>query len=355
MKLKIRQLTFAREYRGYSQSDLARNIPGLSQSNLSKFEKGINTLSDELLRRIIDFLNFPVAFFDKTISNSVENPHYRKRASTSKKDVISIESSIRLFGYIIDQMNESIEWPEFKLEPIDLEDGYSVKNIANHTRKRLGILPGDPVRNIISLLESHGIIVVEIEFNDKFDGACIRTDAGFPLIVINRRFSNDRKRRTLAHELGHLLMHVLGSFPLSDYRNDKEREKEADLFASEFLMPENDIKNSLYGLKLSELAGLKRTWLTSMASILRRAYELNCIDKDRYTYLNIEMSRLGYKKNEPIDVYIDDPTLFRRGYELHKIDLEYSDEELSNAFCLPIDVVNKYYKQSILKGKLRVA
>lgn len=78
MELNHKQLTFAREYRGYSQTDLASKIPGLSQSNLSKFEKGLSTLSDDLKMKIVDFLNFPAAFFCQKISNTIENPHYRR-------------------------------------------------------------------------------------------------------------------------------------------------------------------------------------------------------------------------------------------------------------------------------------
>ena len=354
MEINFRQLTFAREYRGYSQTDLAKQIPGLSQSNLSKFEKGISTLSEELLKKVIDFLDFPIAFFGKNFSNYVENPHYRKRTTIPRKGVKSIESSIRLIGYLVDQMSESIEWPQFNLDPLNVEDGFSVSNIAQHTRKCLGLKPGEPVKNIFQLLERHGIVIVEADLLDKFDGASIRTDEGTPIIIINRFFSNDRKRFTVAHELGHLLMHVLGGFPIPDFRGDKEREKEADSFASEFLMPETDIKLSLYGLKLSGLAELKRYWLTSMASILRRAFVLNCIDKDRYTYLNIEMSRMGYKKNEPIDVFIDSPTLFTKGYEMHIDDLEYSDNELSQAFSVPNDIIETFFNQGLGRGRLKV-
>ena len=352
--INFRQLIFAREYRGFSQTDLATKIPGLSQSNLSKFEKGISTLSDDLIVRIIEFLDFPASFFNLKICNRVENPHYRKRVTINKKDVINIESSIRLIGYIIDQMTESLEWPEFKLSPLNIEDGYSPITIASYTRKILGLGSTDPVKDICQILEKNGIIVVELDQIAKFDGASIKTDQGYPVIVVNRGLSNDRKRFTIAHELGHLIMHVLGDFPIADYRDEKEREKEADQFASEFLMPESEIKNSLYNLKISSLAELKKYWLTSMASIIRRAYTLNCIDYDRYTYLNIEMSRLGYKKKEPLNVYIDKPTLFLKGYQMHKTELNYNDQELSEAFCLPNDVITRFCHIPLNSGRLRV-
>ena len=51
-----KQLTFAREFKGYSQTELSNKIQGLSQSNLSKFEKGLGVLSEDLQKKIIDFL-----------------------------------------------------------------------------------------------------------------------------------------------------------------------------------------------------------------------------------------------------------------------------------------------------------
>lgn len=36
---RARQLKFVREYRGFSQTQLCKNIRGLSQSNLSSFER----------------------------------------------------------------------------------------------------------------------------------------------------------------------------------------------------------------------------------------------------------------------------------------------------------------------------
>lgn len=59
-----RQLKMARGYRGYSQSELVKQIQGVSQSNLSKFEKGFNTISDEKLKVIMQFLDWPFEWLD---------------------------------------------------------------------------------------------------------------------------------------------------------------------------------------------------------------------------------------------------------------------------------------------------
>ena len=353
MKINRKQLSFARIYRGYSQTELASMIEGLSQPNLSKFEKGLNSLSDELLLKIIDYLDFPYEFLSKNISNDAGLAHYRKRTTITKKDRTDIEYSYKLIGYIIDEMSDSLIWPEFNFKTLDIEEGYSPKYIASYTRKSLGLKPDEPVADIYNLLEVNGIIVVELDAIDKFDGVSFVSDKGYPIIVINENFSNDRKRFTLAHELGHLLMHLIDNPAIPKFRDNK-LEIEANTFASEFLMPSEAIKNSLFNLKLAYLAELKRYWLTSMASILRRAFDLKCITKDTYTYLNIEFSRKGLKKDEGFDVYIDSPELFKKGYVMHKSELAYSDIELSKAFDLPIDVISRFCDMNRNKPKLKV-
>jgi len=347
MKINYRQLTFAREYRGYSQSELASSISGLSQPNLSKYEKGFNTLSDEMVEKVIEFLNFPKDWLYLNISNLPENANYRKRATITKKDKSKIEYGNRLVGYIIDQMSDSISWPEFNHVPLDIEEGHTPKSIAKYARKVLGISPSDPVADINTLLENKGIIVVEIDAHDKFDGVSFLTDKGIPIIIINKGFSNDRKRRTLAHEYGHVLMHCF--FPIPKHRGEKEREEEAEDFTNEFLMPAEYIKNSLIGLRLGHLVELKNYWLTSMQSIIRRAKDLKCITKEKYTYFNIELSRMGMKKDEGNNVYIDEPSLFKTAYQLHKDEIGFSDEDLSLAFNIPNDVVVNVFKPNNLR------
>lgn len=348
--INFRQLIFAREYRGYSQTKLASMVKGLSQSNLSNFEKGICSLSEDIINKIIDVLGFPEEFYEISIGNRVENSHYRRKSCLSKGEKSKIEYSDKLIGYIIDNMGDSIEYPEFTLKNFDLEDGYSPEYAAQYTRKLLGIKEG-PVDYIIKLFEQRGIIVVEMaEDVNKFDGVSFITDKSNHVIIINKNFSNDHKRYTLAHELGHIIMHLSNSIP--DFR---DKENEAYKFASEFLMPEDEIKNSLIGVKTPYLMELKSYWLTSMASIARRAMNLKCIDKNRYTNINIELSRNGYRKHEPINVFIDTPFIYNEAYMIHKNQLGYSDETLAKAFDLPIDVIKDFCSMNKYNLKLKIS
>lgn len=344
----FRQLTLAREYRGYSQSDLCKKVPGLSQPNLSKFEKGFGGISPLVLTQLINVLGFPESFFYERITNSVESAHFRKRSGITQKQRAYIDNNIKLIGFTVDKMTESIEWPEYRFTSFDVED-YSPEYIAEYLRKKVGLKPDEPVADIHQLLESNGILVVEFEFECAgFDGVSLITDSGVPLIIVERKMPNDRKRFTLAHELGHMVMHAMCNDPISIHR---DREDEANRFASEFLMPASRIRNSLFGLKLNDMGKLKQYWLTSMASILRRAYALECIDKNRWSYLNIELSRRGWKTNEPIEVYIDSPSYFKKAYKLHKEDMEYTDVDFINGFSLPADIIRSFFHDP---GQIRV-
>jgi Zn-dependent peptidase ImmA (M78 family) len=77
----------------------------------------------------------------------------------------------------------------------------------------------------------------------------------------------DRMRFTLAHELGHLVMH--------HDQPTQSMEQEANEFASAFLMPARDIRpHFARRVDLRLFAELKPVWRVSMASLLMRARSL---------------------------------------------------------------------------------
>jgi len=342
MKVNHSQLTLAREYRGLTQTELSKAVQGLSQSNLSKFEK------------VFETLNFPKEFFAKKINIDLEIANYRKKSSISKTLLQDFETSCKFIGYLIDEMADSVDYPDFSLVTLDLEEGYTPEEAAIFTRKNFRIATDEPIHDIFKVIENKGIIIYELNTDEKFDGISFFTPKGFAVIVINKRFTNDRKRFTLAHELGHLVMHCSPDFPIPIGRN---KEQEANDFASEFLMPKSAIMKSLGNLKMSALSALKNYWLTSKAAIVKRAQSLGAIDKDRYRFLNIELSRSGEKKKEKDTVSIDYPQVFSTSVGLHLKELGYTENELAGAFSLPLDIIQKYLLQqpfAVIKPKLKV-
>lgn len=349
MNMKGKQLIFAREYRGFTQKALSAAVSGLSQSNLSKYEHGTETLSDETVERIMAKLDFPMKFLELDICNNVENKHYRKKASISATARKQIDRTISLIAYCFDWMSDFVELPDYKLGAYDLEQGISPSDVARQVRRqcRLGTAP---VKDICALFETNGIFIYPWDCPyDDFDGVSLITDRGFRLVIINENRSSDRIRWTLAHEMGHSLMHE----NVTDFINEnRDKEKEANEFAGEFLMPENETRRAFTDIRMSQLGAFKSYWLTSMASIVERAKRFGCISNDKYTSLRCEFSRNRWNRKEPISVYIDKPMVFSEIYNLITNNLGYTQSSMSGYTGLPLDVLNEILGASkIIKMK----
>ena len=249
-----RCIKLARESRGLSQSKLAELL-GITQATLSRIEKDVIAVTPNSIIKIARVLNYPESFFEKEIRIAGESTlFYRKRASMTVGDLSVLESKISILSKSIDELMESIDIPELRIPSVEPTIENSPKEIAYKIRNYLGV-PSGPIDNIVSLLEKNGVIVMFLDVNDmeKFDGLTTFTMKA-PVIWINRNIPNDRKRFSLAHELGHLVMH-LRSEDLE--KSEKQKELEANEFAGEFLMPESQCKEDLYNLKYKDL-GMKK-------------------------------------------------------------------------------------------------
>jgi len=111
-------------------------------------------------------------------------------------------------------------------------------------------------------------------------------------------------------------------------------ESEADQFASEFLMPAREIRDDLRGLTIAKAANLKLKWRVSMQAIIRRAKDVGAITADKYKSLCVQISQLGYRKNEPNPLELEHPKMLRWIIDVYLRDRDYSVAELSKvALC----------------------
>jgi Zn-dependent peptidase ImmA (M78 family) len=172
-----------------------------------------------------------------------------------------------------------------------------------------------------------------------------------PIRFVNKGMPNDRKRFTLGHELGHIVMHL--RFNLEE--DDKTVESQADEFSSEFNMPLLDCINDISGLRLSDLGSLKSYWMMSKSAIIRRALTAKVITAERYKYFMIELSRMGERKNERGLVALDTPTLSKQIIDLHINELNYTKEELYRMLGLYYeDCVNLFLRPNPLHMRLQI-
>jgi hypothetical protein len=119
--------------------------------------------------------------------------------------------------------------------------------------------------------------------------------------------SGDRQRFTVAHELGHLVLHTSRRGIPS-----KQAEDEAHRFAGAFLMPQERAREALEGnVTLREFAELKARWGVSIAALIMRAGQLELVDDARKTSLFKQLGARGWRTAEPVMVHAEQPALMR--------------------------------------------
>lgn len=352
-ELNYRNLLLARESRGATQKAMAKAIEGLNQGNLSKMEKGLISISDNMLAQIANYLDYPVSFFYKPSQGRGLNTFfYRKRVTMPQKELALIEAKFDITRTAIDELLDSVDIPEFTIPSIKVSEDTDPKEIAKRIRIFFN-LPIGPIDKIINTFEKHGVIVIFLKnMPDKFFGVTMFTNKSQPTIFINDNKSNDNKRFTLGHELGHLVMHLRNDVYDTD---EKTLDKQADIFSSEFNMPEKECKNELLNLRYKDLMPLKLYWKLSKAAICYKAKELKCISDSQYKYYMMQLSKSGQRKKEFETVSIDKPTMLKKIIMIHLNDLKYTKNEIEQLTGERYDdLMALIPNEDVVRPKLRI-
>lgn len=352
-ELNFRMLTLAREARGFTQGELVEKIPNLSQGNYSRMEKGLLGVPEETLIKLSSVLEFPQSFFYKkgTAVNNVEY-FYRKRVSTPKKELNKLEANFDLIRLWFEDLLSEVEIGDFKFPELKVEGNNTPEVVARKVKAAVGV-PAGPIIYLISTLEKNGIIVHFLQnAPEKFDGTTIISKSGQKIIVVNSDIPNDRKRFTIAHELGHCIMHIPFSSDLDPY---SDIELEANQFASEFLMPAIEIKHDLINLKYKNLADLKNYWRVSKVALIKRAHTLGLINQSRYTTFMIEISRAGERKVENQDIDLDEPRILQLILNAMIEQLDYTRESISEMLGMSLTDYYTFFQGKKQKIKLRIS
>ncbi len=192
------------------------------------------------------------------------------------------------------------------------------KEAAVKAREVLGLDAKEPIHDICGLLESAGVKVYQIHSTSEgFFGLSVGADDAGPAVIVNvwDRISVERWIFSAAHELGHLLLH-LDAFDVNNDIEDKAQEKEADVFASHFLMPDAGFLNEweeTYGLHpVKRVFKVKRIYRVSYKTVLMRLIEMGIADSKVWKQFNIAYKRLYGRnlsfKQEPHSLRAGEPS-----------------------------------------------
>lgn len=316
-------LALARESRCLTQSEFAADV-GISQAEISKFENGVKVPSELQVEKLAHRLEYEVGFFflDESIrafgSGCV---YHRKRKSATQAKLTHLLATVNVKRIQVKQLLKSVETRAGNLfERLDVDEYKGGPQEIARAVRALWQLPPGPVQNLIRVIEDSGGIVIQCDFGTNKVDALSQWLPGYPpIFLVNSAIPTDRMRFTLSHEVGHIIMHRTPT---------ENMEREADVFAAEFLMPERDIRPQLGYIDIPRLAALKPYWRVAMSALLYRASELGTVDERRKSYLWFLMGKSGYRTHEPVEIAPEEPTSLKELIQVHKNSLHYGDADL---------------------------
>lgn len=278
------RLKNAREMRGLSMADLSEELEGLvTRQAICKYEAGKMLPDSTILIRLARILGVKTDYFFRPFTVALSGIEFRKKSSMSAKAGKSVQQkvldNVERYFEIEEICGLSHDSTPLQHNPV-IRTKEDVIALAAAIRKEWG-LGNDGITDVIALLESKGIKVVEIECDDNFDGLSGKAGDSFVIVLNKTQLHPERKRFTALHELGHIVMRFDPAI------SDKEKESLCHLFASEFLIPQSSFKNILGdlgkgNLNLLPFADIQRTYGISIDAQIRKARDAGMISESRY-------------------------------------------------------------------------
>jgi len=300
----------ARELAGLTQEKLAELV-GVKQAWIAKVENGRKAPSSELMAAIAHHTSMPLAFFaqDSILELGEGTLLFRAKASITRRQEIEAKRHAEVVLEFALRLASNFNVLPVILEPLK----ENPSEAAQIVRKKLGFDDVSPIPHLIRAVEKAGAFVLGVpHLEDRYAFAnWAGRDQSIPLIAIADGTSADRLRFSVAHELGHLILHNR-CFVVED----KKIENEAHEFAAEFLAPEKGIKRELMGGKVTieRLGELKLRWGISIQALLRRSFELSVITERQYRYMLQQIGMRGWRTQEPVqyEIPLEKPRLIRQ-------------------------------------------
>ncbi len=326
--------------RGLTVTALA-NETGISKQSISLYENNENKPDYERGYKLAATLHVPYEFFLKKDSCPVATTttYFRSLSTTSKLSRTSQTLKLEYVAKAYEALLNYIDFPLLNLPTIDFigtdndfddnENHKMVLEIENITSqlRSLWNLGNDPIQDLQYTLESNGIIVTGFDVHeskiDAFSQRVMMRQNEVCIIAINQGEKPEgRIRFDMAHELAHILIHPW-SEDLDCISKDefKQREKQANMFASAFLLPRDSFAKDVqaYPTDLKYYLWLKKKWKVSVQAMIYRSHQLNIISTNQYQYMMRQVSKNGWRQSEPDDApYYLGENIFQGAIDLLK-------------------------------------
>lgn len=285
-------IAIGRKAKGLTQAELGELV-GVTQVTINRYESGDREPDSGMLRALAHALGITeraLRHGDRFHGALAVDAHMRRQKSTKASLWRRVEAELNLL-----RVHSSLLFEEVSLRSEQRVPTFDPEFTAPFDAARLvraqWRLPIGPVTNLVRWMEAAGCLIFEDDFGTHRIDGMSQWVGDHPVVLLNSVATPDRRRLTLAHELGHLVLH---SNEVSE-----DIETQANEFAAEFLMPEAAIRSELRRKDLGTLLDLKREWGVSMQAIFERAYRLGLATPAERTAFYKAMNARGWKTKEP--------------------------------------------------------
>ena len=306
-------LKIIRKSQGMTQ-EYVSNALGISRTAISLIETGKRKINTEELARIVDLYNITISeILNTNVKATLGGFEMLFRAeSISKEDLPRIsefQDLCRRYAELEKRLYGKIDFslPLYKYP----ENEYYAKKMASDERRRLD-LGTAPIKDIFSLFDRQGVRLFKLPLNSWLSGCFAFNEGLGPCILLNLNHGL-RMVFTAAHEYFHCLVHrdnianICEDYDYNKKRTRKKSKKEsiADIFAANFLMPEESVYEAF-----SEYLGnntritdidiifLSQYFGVSYKSMLVRLNSIRLISNFEFDKLNIvQPEKLAEKEN----------------------------------------------------------
>lgn len=280
---------------------------------ISNYEKGKRKPDMEVMKRMANVLGVRVSDFLVVRNDKLQfcQGDFRKKLSLpiTVQDYIkeSVEEYFNRFMNIVEVLGGEV-LPDAPATGI-LGLSCDGEKDAHSLRKHLGLAFDGPINNLMEILENKGILVYDLDIdNDEFSGMNGFVN-GRPYIAINTNMTPERNRSTIIHELAHLM------FKWPENMADNKTEKLATAIGGAFLLSKADAVREL-GVRRTAISKdmqlVAQEYGISMYLLVKRARLSGIISASLEREFYIRASSAGWRKNEPVRIKKEKPTLFKQ-------------------------------------------
>lgn len=318
MKSEVSYTVFEKNLKYYrlknnmSKKDLAAAC-GITSMAISNYESGKRKPDIEIIQKLANVLGIQISDFLASRNTKLNFSHreFRKNSTLTKAQQEFVRESVEeYFSRFFDAADCVGGDPLPKsLTCHDLTHTGDIETDAQMLRKDLSLQKEGPIDEVIAVLENKGIMVLELDIQDRHFYGMNGMVNEYPYIVINRNMREERKRTTIVHELAHIKF-------CDEKELNQDNEKIATAIAGAFLIPKKDLFCELGQRKTSltkDMTLVCRKYGISMYLLVKRAAQVGIISKNIEKTFYIKANQANWKIMEPNRVmHHEEPQLFRR-------------------------------------------